>query len=939
MQQRRSLDGFGMEKRSHGFTRPSEDEADGEAPSLFGKTGSPNTSPTSSPIRRTAEAAASAVPSGLAVVKPIVAAIIIYMTVLVHVIHLWGERTSNFDDAMPVLPAQEVAASAKSIKTPLASEARSTAPDSVPVIQSGRKLELLGKLLRASWLWAKAGDPGVIGDQRQHQPVSGLSAEELRFRAVELQQPDVFQLIMRDGSRVQAKDCHLLSRSVADMQQLQLPALSAGGANTALSGETLALRCPQDIDVRWSVGLLQLPTGAEVLRQTMRFDRSSPKNRGQAHGVSRLVLWSLRTPGCAAFADSSAREAPLHKAQAAACFAPAPVLAFRGKQLVNSSSQDIVDGSPLVSVSAGAWLSLEHPRSTYVRGADYLQVGLENPLPGTVYAASLGVAGQASLSASVGNAGVVEDVEDALFLLRRHFLAYLDVIRPTQPRTHLHYTTWYDLRHTPCMDSSPLGVSSCSAAHPLSGQLLTTRLQTVHSQLTELRGVQLDGMLVDDGWDASSADPWQADAARFTAGGLASLQQTAGTRGASVGLWMSPWGGYREAGKRRIRALTEKLYGSSAANSSSLRALDLGDPSYYKWFRNATRDLVWKAGVRAFKFDGFSDGLGAKGASGTKAAAADAILSLAAALREEASAATAAAVAAASKENAVATPVPAQLPLWVTASTGAWPSPYWLLAADAIWRDGPDLGREGVGSPRQQWITFRDSMVYERVVRRSPLFPLASLSTGGVVWSRAEESGAYLNSFDIDDFRIDVRSFFLSGASLQELQVQPELLAPIHWDIIADAANVSKHHAAVLRDAHWIGGDPAAGEVYGYGSFACPPCSGFVSLRNPGARHRNITFTLRRALALPREWQGGAEDGVWRIQRLWKPVPALRLLQATAAPANGTGAAATSNVTITTTAAPDGIARDKVALDEELTVSLTSLEFQAYQILRVKTIV
>eukprot|EP00929_Paragymnodinium_shiwhaense_P050641 TRINITY_DN254_c0_g3_i2.p1 TRINITY_DN254_c0_g3~~TRINITY_DN254_c0_g3_i2.p1 ORF type:complete len:655 (+),score=174.24 TRINITY_DN254_c0_g3_i2:84-2048(+) len=391
MQQRRSLDGFGMEKRSHGFTRPSEDEADGEAPSLFGKTGSPNTSPTSSPIRRTAEAAASAVPSGLAVVKPIVAAIIIYMTVLVHVIHLWGERTSNFDDAMPVLPAQEVAASAKSIKTPLASEARSTAPDSVPVIQSGRKLELLGKLLRASWLWAKAGDPGVIGDQRQHQPVSGLSAEELRFRAVELQQPDVFQLIMRDGSRVQAKDCHLLSRSVADMQQLQLPALSAGGANTALSGETLALRCPQDIDVRWSVGLLQLPTGAEVLRQTMRFDRSSPKNRGQAHGVSRLVLWSLRTPGCAAFADSSAREAPLHKAQAAACFAPAPVLAFRGKQLVNSSSQDIVDGSPLVSVSAGAWLSLEHPRSTYAEemvAASQLASGLFVAIAASVASAS-----------------------------------------------------------------------------------------------------------------------------------------------------------------------------------------------------------------------------------------------------------------------------------------------------------------------------------------------------------------------------------------------------------------------------------------------------------------------------------------------------------------------------------------------------------------------
>lgn len=118
----------------------------------------------------------------------------------------------------------------------------------------------------------------------------------------------------------------------------------------------------------------------------------------------------------------------------------------------------------------------------------------------------------------------------------------------------------------------------------------------------------------------------------------------------------------------------------------------------------------------------------------------------------------------------------------------------------------------------------------------------------------------------------DARTFFLSGARHQELQIQPDLLSAVHWDLLAEAANLSKQYADILSDVHWIGGDPSRKETYGYGSYLCPPSVGLFFWRNPSDGHRNVSFTLRHALSLPRIWPGGSVGGVWRIQSLWAPL-------------------------------------------------------------------
>lgn len=71
--------------------------------------------------------------------------------------------------------------------------------------------------------------------------------------------------------------------------------------------------------------------------------------------------------------------------------------------------------------------------------------------------------------------------------------------------------------------------------------------------------------------------------------------------------------------------------------------------------------------------------------------------------------------------------------LWINLTTGMWPSPYWLMYGDSIWRGFRDLGIHGEGSLRQQWVTFRDAVVHKFVVSRAALFPMSSLMLHGIV--------------------------------------------------------------------------------------------------------------------------------------------------------------------------------------------------------------
>ena len=183
--------------------------------------------------------------------------------------------------------------------------------------------------------------------------------------------------------------------------------------------------------------------------------------------------------------------------------------------------------------------------------------------------------------------------------------------------------------------------------------------------------------------------------------------------------------------------------------------------------------------------------------------------------------------------------------VFINITTGTWPSPFWLLYGDSIWRNGQDMGFSGEGSKRRQWINYRDAVTRQMIVARAPLFPLNSIMNQGITYAR--EASSMGN--DLQELKDEFRMFFADGTQVQELYMTPTMMTPKMWDALAEAAKWSRANADVLVDTHWIGGDVDRGEVYGYASWS--PRKGIVALRNPNSKSASYVLDLAAALELP----------------------------------------------------------------------------------------
>ena len=381
--------------------------------------------------------------------------------------------------------------------------------------------------------------------------------------------------------------------------------------------------------------------------------------------------------------------------------------------------------------------------------------------------------------------------------LRRDFLAYVERERARPYAPFLHHNNWYNL----------------GCGRKFTEAEVLGDVAFIGRELVERRGVKLDGFVLDDGWDDVHS-LW-----RFHAGwpeGLKNVAAAAAKLGAAPGLWLSPWGGYSKAHDARIAAAAALGFELRDGNFS------LAGPRYYERFREICTSVVRDSGVAYFKFDG----IGSIEATGRIDPAAgrdfDAMLRLVHELRT------------------------IRPGIYISQTTGTWPSPWWLFHVDNIWRDGYDHGLAGVGTPRQQWMTYRDAQTYQNVVGRGPLFPINSLMIHGVLYAAKPKE---LSNDAGDDFRSEVRTYFGCGTQLQELYLSPELLSAKNWDDLAAAAKWSRANAATLRDVHWLGGDPGKLEVYGWAAWS--PAEGLVTLRNPSDRPATFTFEAGAAFELP----------------------------------------------------------------------------------------
>jgi hypothetical protein len=95
----------------------------------------------------------------------------------------------------------------------------------------------------------------------------------------------------------------------------------------------------------------------------------------------------------------------------------------------------------------------------------------------------------------------------------------------------------------------------------------------------------------------------------------------------------------------------------------------------------------------------------------------------------------------------------------------------------------------------------------------------------------------------------ELHDYFGCGTQLQEMYITHALLSDANWDDLAEAANWSRQNAATLVDTHWIGGDPAKLEVYGWAAWSTE--KGIITLRNPSAQSKSISLDVGQTFELP----------------------------------------------------------------------------------------
>ncbi|MFN8080396.1 MAG: discoidin domain-containing protein [Kineosporiaceae bacterium] len=478
------------------------------------------------------------------------------------------------------------------------------------------------------------------------------------------------------------------------------------------------------------------------------------------------------------------------------------------------------DGSPVVFGPAGAetgFIGVENPMAKATVVGTTVRIGVPR--------ASDLLQGQTwTYSASVGVSPAGQ--------LRRSFQYYVARERVRSRRTFLHYQSWLDLK---------------PPSETINAAALTSSINLFGSQLTS-RGAKIDSFWVDDGWDyvrsprvanETNLNVWDVDPTQYPTGLTPQRTAAAQYGGASLSVWMSPFGGYGTSASSRL-ALNASKPAAQQLETYSGSAFQLGGAKYGARFRQVAFNMIDNYGVRGFKFDGIGGGLFQSGPNATYRADYEALLDLTRDLRAH------------------------QKDVWINATVGTWGSPYWLWYTDSIYRDGTDSGQAGVGTGSQKYVNYRDSQTYRNNAVQNPLFPIPSLMNHGIIFSDIN-SFSFVADWDLskqstrNEVNQDIKAYFALGLGLQELYVHNTLVRPTvngaswWWDTLAANAKWGRANEMLLNDVHWIGGDAANGAVYGTAAWtsAGGASKGMMMLRNPSTASQTIQVNPQQVLQLP----------------------------------------------------------------------------------------
>lgn len=399
--------------------------------------------------------------------------------------------------------------------------------------------------------------------------------------------------------------------------------------------------------------------------------------------------------------------------------------------------------------------------------------------------------------------------------LRRSFLAYSERERAVAWRPYPVYISWYELN-----------IDRNNAQAPsYKGNMTVEQCADVVSHwkthFYDKYQMAPKAFVWDDGWDQYGTWAFNPNFPN----GFDEPANEAKKMGTGIGAWLGPVGGYGQSGEYR------RAYWRSKGG------MQLSNEDYYNFFIRCCTNMIDRYDFRFFKFDGISAQASAIGPDeGTRGEEnAEAIISIERAVRQK------------------------RPDIFLNTTVGTWASPFWFHFTDAVWRQEGDYGEAGdQGTDRERWITYRDRLVYQNFIQRSPVCPINTLMTHGFILSRW---GAVSKNMDYDGIVREMRCAFACGSGMVELYNDYKLMDEIKdnqgnagalWKDLAECIKWQQEQADVLPDAHWVGGNPWDGKkanVYGWAAWNGK--KSVLTLRNPSTSAQTFTTTLREALDIP----------------------------------------------------------------------------------------
>lgn len=393
---------------------------------------------------------------------------------------------------------------------------------------------------------------------------------------------------------------------------------------------------------------------------------------------------------------------------------------------------------------------------------------------------------------------------------RRSFLCYSERERAVPWRPFPMYNSWFELNID--RNNDPNYTTNFTEAQ------CAEVLSQWKTHLFDEYGVGIGSFVWDDGWDEYGT--WQFNP-NFP-DGFRNLSDMAQAMDSHIGAWLGPVGGYGQSGNYR------RSYWSNKGG------MQLSNPAYYNVFLDRTTYMLNTYHYNFFKFDGISAQFSAVGpdAGATGEENAEGIIDIERKLRE------------------------VKPDVFINTTVGTWASPFWFHFTDAVWRQENDWGTAGnQGNTREQWITYRDRLVYQNFVQNSPLCPINTLMTHGFILSKYGGGVANMSNNYADIMR-ELRCAFACGSGMVEVYADFALMNSINrgklWGDLAECIRWQRDNADVLPDVHWVGGNPWDGtkaNVYGWAAWNGKKAT--LALRNPAASVQTFKTTLREALDIP----------------------------------------------------------------------------------------